>query len=160
MRSSPPPAAPAQPAVRYEFDEVIVIVLQLADIRRRIGNYAKSAILRETTQPTESATLLAEISALRPETSSLRFESSSGPASSVAGHNAAAALVAQLHAAWSLNVLPVTADMATSERIARALERNESTLPSPTVVVERRHPRRRRYNRVPGVDTQGITQKR
>jgi uncharacterized membrane protein YccC len=110
------------------------LVEQLADIRRRIGNYAKSAILGEATQPMESAALLAEISALRPETSSLAFESSSGQARSVAGHNAAAALVAQLHAARSLNVLPVTADKATSERIARALERNESELPPPTVV--------------------------
>jgi hypothetical protein len=42
--------------------------------------------------------------------------------------------VAELHAARSLNVLPVTADQATSERIVRALERDESTLPSPTVV--------------------------
>jgi hypothetical protein len=49
-------------------------------------------------------------------------------------HNAAAALVAQLHAARSYNVLPVTADKATSERIVRALERNESTLPSSTVL--------------------------
>lgn len=106
---------------------------QLADIRRRVGNYAKSAILGETTQPMESAALLAEISSLRPETSSLAFESSSGPTRSVAGQNAAAALVAQLHAARSLNVLPVTADKATSERIVRALEHDGSTLPSPTV---------------------------
>jgi uncharacterized membrane protein YccC len=110
------------------------IAAQLADIRRRIGNYAKSAILGQTTQPMESAALLAEISALRPETSSLAFESSSGPTRSVAGQNAAAALVAQLHAARSLNVLPVTADKATSERIVRALERNEITLPSSTVM--------------------------
>jgi uncharacterized membrane protein YccC len=110
------------------------LVEQLADIRRRIGNYAKSAILGETRQPMESATLLAEISSLRPETSSLVFESSSGPARSVAGHNAAAALVAQLHAARSLNVLPVTAAKVTSERIGRALERNESTRPPSTIV--------------------------
>jgi uncharacterized membrane protein YccC len=107
---------------------------QLADIRRRIGNYAKSAILGQIRQPMESAVLLAEISALRPETSSLAFESSSGPARSVAGHNAAAALVAQLHAARSLNVLPVTADKATSERIVHALEHDESTLAPSTVV--------------------------
>jgi uncharacterized membrane protein YccC len=110
------------------------LVEQLADIRRRIGNYAKSAMLGQIRQPMESAVLLAEISALRPETSSLAFESSSGPARSVAGHNAAASLVAQLHAARSLNVLPVTADKATSERIVRALEHDESTLPPSTVV--------------------------
>jgi uncharacterized membrane protein YccC len=110
------------------------LVEQLADIRRRIGKYAKSAILGEATQPMEPAALLAKISALRPETSSLVFESSSGQARSVAGDNAAAALVAQLHAARSLNVLPVTADKATSERIVRALERNEGELPPPTVV--------------------------
>jgi uncharacterized membrane protein YccC len=110
------------------------LVEQLADIRRRIGNYAKSAILGETTQPMKSAALLAEISSLRPEISSLAFESSSGPARSVVGQNAAAALVAQLHAARSLNVLPVTADKATSERIVRALEHDESTLTSSTVM--------------------------
>jgi uncharacterized membrane protein YccC len=110
------------------------LATQLADIRRRVGKYAKSAILGETTQPMESAALLAEISSLHPETSSLAFESSSGQARSVAGQNAAAALVAQLHAARSLNVLPVAADEATSVRIVRALERNESEIPPPTVV--------------------------
>ncbi len=101
----------------------------MADIRRRIGNYAKTAILGETTKPIASAALLAEIAALRPEIASLAFESRSGPDRSAAGHNAAAALVAELHAARSLNVLPVVADGATSERIGHALERNEGELP-------------------------------
>jgi uncharacterized membrane protein YccC len=109
------------------------LATQLADIRRRVGKFAKSAILGETTRPMESAALLAEISSLHPETSSLAFESSSGPARSAAGQNAGAALVAQLHAARSLNVLPVTADEATSETILHVLERNESELPPPTV---------------------------
>jgi uncharacterized membrane protein YccC len=108
------------------------LATQLADIRRRV-KYAKSAILGETTQPMESAALLAEISSLHAETSSLAFESSSGPARSAAGQNVGAALVAQLHAARSLNVLPVTADEATSEKILHVLERNESELPPPTV---------------------------
>ncbi|MCA0011993.1 FUSC family protein [Mesorhizobium sp. B292B1B] len=110
------------------------LATQLADIHRRVGNYAKSAILGEVTQPMESAALLAEISSLRADTSSLVFESSNGPARSIAGHNAAVALVAELHAARSLNVLPVVADEATSERIARALERDESILPSSTAM--------------------------
>ena len=109
------------------------LATQLADIRNRVGKYAKSAVLGETRQPTESAGLLAEISSLRADTSSLAFESSSGPARSAAAHNAAAALVAQLHAVRSLNVLPVTADKATSERIVRALERDENILPSSRV---------------------------
>ncbi|OAF03493.1 hypothetical protein AYJ54_02955 [Bradyrhizobium centrolobii] len=108
------------------------LAAQLADIRRRIGHYAKATILGQATQPTTSATLLAEIAARRPEIASLAFESSGGPVRSVAGHNAAAALVAELHAARSLNVLPVIADGATSERIVRALERNVSK--PPTVV--------------------------
>jgi uncharacterized membrane protein YccC len=110
------------------------LVAQLADIRRRIGDHAKAAILGEAAKPTASAALLAEIAALRPEMATLSFESSSGPARSLAGQNAAAALVAELHAARGLDVLPVTADKATSERIARALERDESTLPPPTIV--------------------------
>ncbi|MCA6110885.1 FUSC family protein [Bradyrhizobium cenepequi] len=110
------------------------LAAQLADIRRRIGNHAKAAILGEATKPIASASLLAEIAALRPEMATLAFESSSGPVRIAAGHNAAAALVAELHAARSLNVLPVVADGATSERIARALERNESELSPPTVV--------------------------
>jgi uncharacterized membrane protein YccC len=101
------------------------LAAQLADIRRRIANYAKTAILGETTKPITSAGLLAEIAALRLQIASLAFESSSGPDRGAAGHNAAAALVAELHAARSLNVLPVVADGATSERIERALERDE-----------------------------------
>jgi uncharacterized membrane protein YccC len=108
--------------------------VQLADIRRRIGNYAKAAILGQTTKPITSAALLAEIAALRPELASLVFESITGQVRSAAGHNATAALVAELHAARSLNVLPVIADGATSERIVRALERDEDELPSPTPV--------------------------
>jgi uncharacterized membrane protein YccC len=113
------------------------LAAQLADIRRRVGKYAKAAILGETTKPIASAALLAEIAALRPEIASLAFESSSGPDRSAAGHNAAAALVAELHAARSLNVIPVVADGATSERIVRALERNEGENPLPTFVWRR-----------------------
>lgn len=110
------------------------LAAQLADIRRRIGDHAKAAILGKASKPIASAALLAEISALRPEMATLSFESSSGPLRIAAGHNAAAALVAELHAVRSLNVLPVVADGATFERTARALERNESELPQPTVV--------------------------
>jgi uncharacterized membrane protein YccC len=110
------------------------VVAQLADIRRRIAIHAKDAILGGVTKPLASAALLAEIAALRPEMATLSVESSSGPARSVAGQNAAAALVAELHAARSLDVLPITADKPTSERMARALERDESAFTPPTVV--------------------------
>ena len=110
------------------------LAVQLADIRDRIGNYAKAAILGETTKPITSAALLAEIAGLRPEIASLAFESSSGPFRGAAVHNAAVALVAELHAARSLNVLPVTADGETSARIMRALERNGSKYSPPTVL--------------------------
>jgi uncharacterized membrane protein YccC len=110
------------------------LAAQLVDIRRRIGNFAKAAILGQATRPITSAALLAEIAALRPEIASLVFESNAGPVRSAAGHNAAVALVAELHAARSLNVLPVIADGETSERIVRALERDISKLPPPTVV--------------------------
>lgn len=115
------------------------LVGQLSDVHRRVIDHAKSAILGETTQPMESAALLAEISSLRPELSGLVFESSSGPARRAASQNVAAALVAQLHAARSLGVLPVTADRATSERIVRALERDEST-PTATTALWSRNP--------------------
>jgi uncharacterized membrane protein YccC len=110
------------------------LAAQLSDIRRRIGNHAKAAIVGEPTRPIVSAALLAELPALRPEMATLSFESSNGPARTIAGQNVATARVAQLHAARSLDVLPVTADEATSERIVRALERDESTLPPPTVM--------------------------
>ncbi|MDQ8727578.1 FUSC family protein [Bradyrhizobium sp. LHD-71] len=110
------------------------LIAQLADIRRRIGNQAKAAILGEPAKPTASAALLAEIAALRPEIATLSVESSSGPVRSIAGQNAAAALVAELHAARSLEVLPVTADKATSEKIVCALERDESAPPVASVV--------------------------
>jgi uncharacterized membrane protein YccC len=110
------------------------LAAQLADIRCRISNYAKAAILGQTTQPTTSAALLAEIAALRLEIASLAFESSGGPVRRAAGDNAAAALVAELHAARSVNVLPVIADGATSARMVRALERKVNKPPPPTVV--------------------------
>jgi uncharacterized membrane protein YccC len=112
----------------------IKLAAQLADIRRRIGTFAKAAILGQTTQPITSAALLAEIAALRPEIASLAFESSAGTVRSAAGHNAAAALVAELHAARSLNVFPVIADRESSERIVRAVECNISEPPPPTIV--------------------------
>jgi uncharacterized membrane protein YccC len=109
------------------------IATQLADIRRRIANYAKAAILGQTTKPMTSAALLAEIVALRPEMASLAFESSSGPIRSAAGHSTAVALVAELHAVRCLDALPVIADRVTSERVVRALERSEGELAPPTV---------------------------
>jgi uncharacterized membrane protein YccC len=110
------------------------LAAQLADIHRRIGDYVKTAILGETTNPTAPAALLAEIAAHRPEIASSAFESHSGPDKLAAGHNAAVALVAELHAARSLNVLPVVADRATSERIVHALAREEGELTLPTIV--------------------------
>jgi uncharacterized membrane protein YccC len=110
------------------------LVVQLADIRRRVGNYAKAAILGRTLQPITSAALLAEVAALRPEIASLAFESSGGPVRSAAGYNAVAALVAELHAARSLNVLPVIPDRVTSERTVCALESDECKPPPLTFV--------------------------
>ncbi|MBZ9894568.1 MULTISPECIES: FUSC family protein [unclassified Mesorhizobium] len=105
---------------------------QLADIHRRIADHAKAAILGEPMEPMASAALLAEIAALRPEIATLVFESSNGRARSVAAQNVAAALVAELHAARSLDVLPVIADQTSAKRIAHALDRDEKARqPSP-----------------------------
>jgi len=110
------------------------LIAQLSDIRHRIGRYAKEAIGGEVSPPSVAAAFLAEIAALHPEVATLSVESSSGPARSAAAQNAAAALVAELHAARSLGVLPVTADPTTSARIARTLEREEDAPPSSGVV--------------------------
>jgi uncharacterized membrane protein YccC len=110
------------------------LLTQLADIRRRIASHAKATILGKPMKPIASAALLAEITALRPEIAALSVESSNGPVRGIAGQNAAAALVAELHAARSLEVLPVIADKATSEKIGCALERDESAPPAPSIV--------------------------
>jgi uncharacterized membrane protein YccC len=109
-------------------------VAQLGDIRRRIGDLAKAAICGEATKPMASAALLAELAALRPEMTTLWVESSSGPTRSAASQNAAVALAAELHAARSLDVLPVMADKVTTDRIARELERDEGAAPPSTLV--------------------------
>jgi uncharacterized membrane protein YccC len=110
------------------------LAAQLADIRCRIAGFARAAVLGQAVQPITSAALLADIAALRPEIASLEFESSVGPVRSAAGHNAMAALVAEIHAARTLDVLPVIADGESSERILRPLERDTNNPPVPTVV--------------------------
>jgi uncharacterized membrane protein YccC len=98
------------------------IAAQLVELHRRIRNCVKAAVFGEIIEPVTSAALIADIVALRPEIASLAVESSSGPARSAAAQNAAAALVAELHAVRALSVSWPIADRATRERILRELE--------------------------------------
>jgi uncharacterized membrane protein YccC len=98
------------------------VVARLAEIHRRIRDYAKAALLGERIGATSSAALMAEIAALRPEIASLAVESSSGSARSAAAHNTSAALVAELHEVRALGLFPLKTDQATRELTARLLE--------------------------------------
>lgn len=82
------------------------LVIQLAEIHRRIRNCARAAILGETIDSPAYMALIAEIAFRRPEIASLSSESSSGPVRGVAAQNAAIALVAELHAVRGLGMLP------------------------------------------------------
>lgn len=81
------------------------LVRQLADLHRRIRDYAKAAI-RNATSDAAAVTLLRDIAALRSDITGLVTESSSGPARSAAARATVVAMVAELHAARVLNALP------------------------------------------------------
>jgi uncharacterized membrane protein YccC len=72
---------------------------QLAALHRRVRDYARTVLHRQTTDPADAAALLRDIAALRPEIAMLAPESSSGRARAAAARTAAVALVAQIHAA-------------------------------------------------------------
>jgi uncharacterized membrane protein YccC len=97
------------------------LAAQLADIHRRIRDCAKAAILGGAVRPVRSAALTAEIVALHPEIASLAVESSNGPARRAAAQNAAAALLAELHAVRAFSVLPLIPDGPSRDAILRVL---------------------------------------
>jgi uncharacterized membrane protein YccC len=109
------------------------LLVQLADIHRRVRGHAIKALRGGTVEHVESARLIGEITALRSEISGLAVESSDGPARAAAAHNAAAALIAKIHAARMLNALPAIADAATSSAIASTLDRGDGAVPPPAL---------------------------
>ncbi len=97
---------------------------QLANLHRRVRNYAERVIRRDATDGVIVATLIREIVALRPDISSLAAESSSGPARSVAARSAMVALVAELHAVRALAALSAISEPALRERWASVFDRD------------------------------------
>jgi uncharacterized membrane protein YccC len=75
------------------------LIGKLAALRRRVREYAGSALRREPDSSTTFLTLLREIVSLRPEIASVALESSSGSVRSAAARSAAVALIAELQAA-------------------------------------------------------------
>ena len=103
---------------------------QLAALHRRVRDYAKAIIRDEAIDSATAAGLLRDIAALRAEVASLATESASGSIRSAAARSTAVALVAELHAARALDVLPVTTHPAFRDLMASALDRRSSE-PSP-----------------------------
>jgi uncharacterized membrane protein YccC len=102
------------------------LAAQLAEIHRRIRASAKAMLLGAIIKPVTYGALIAEIVALRPEIASLAIESSDGSARRAAAHNAAIALVTELHAVRALSVLSPISDQAACEEALRVLEPGDS----------------------------------
>ena len=106
-------------------DRHVGLAAQLADLHHRVREYAK-ALARRDAGDTAAAGLLREIAALRSEMTGLATESSSGSARSAAARSAAVAMVAELHAARVLNMMPSAAESAARDHLISALETDES----------------------------------
>jgi uncharacterized membrane protein YccC len=111
------------------------LAVQLAAIHRRLRDYAKAAIREGATDPATAAGLLRDTAALHSDMASLATESASGSMRSAAARSTAVALVAELHAARAVNDLRGTADLASRELMASALDPKSgehSSVPSPS----------------------------
>jgi len=86
-----------------------VVANRLAVLHRQIMSYAESVLRGETTSVSVTASMLKEVTALRPEIASLHTESSSGTARSTAARSAMVDLVATLFLARALAMLPAAA---------------------------------------------------
>jgi hypothetical protein len=107
------------------------LMVQLAEIRRRVREYASGAFHGEPGNSTTFLTLLREIVALRPEIASVALESSSGSVRSVAARSVVVGLVDELQAARILNNGRVDVDNTACDQPRAALERaNDSGLPA------------------------------
>jgi uncharacterized membrane protein YccC len=110
-------------------DRHVGLAAQLADLHGRVREYAKAVMQRDAGDAAATARLLGEIAALRSEMTSLVTESSGGSARSAAARSAAVAMVAELHAARVLNMMPV-AESAERDRPMSALDKDESEVTS------------------------------
>lgn len=104
------------------------LLAQLTDIHRRVREHAMKALRGRAVRHVDSARLIGEIAALRPDISGLAVESSDGHMRAAAAHNAAAALVTEIHAGRMLNALPVNADAATRRAVEYVLDRTEGAV--------------------------------
>jgi uncharacterized membrane protein YccC len=101
---------------------------RLTALHRRVRDYAK-AVLRDAASDDAAAALLGDIAALRPEIASLATESASGSARGAAARSTAVALVTEVHAARALSAIVATADPASRDTIAAALDAGDSPAP-------------------------------
>lgn len=98
------------------------LAAQLTHLHRRVRDYAKAMVRHPTSDATTATLLMREITALRSEISSLATESSSGPARGAAARSTVVALIAELHAARLLSVLPATSKLALQQHLISTLE--------------------------------------
>lgn len=101
------------------------LAAQLGDLHRRVRAYAKAVLRREAGDPGATAGLMREIAALRSDMSSVATESSSGTVRSAAARGALVTLLAELHAARILHVLPDSLDLAARDRLIAELDRDD-----------------------------------
>ncbi|HTE81403.1 MAG TPA: FUSC family protein [Reyranella sp.] len=88
-------------------DRHVGLASQLANLHRRVRDFARTVTRGEPADPMSTAGLLREITALRSEMLSLVTESASGSNRSAAARDAAVALVAEVHAARALSARDV-----------------------------------------------------
>lgn len=101
------------------------VAAQLADLHRRVRAYAKAVLRREAKDPESTAGLMREIATLRSDMSSVATESSSGTVRSTAARGALVTLLAELHAARVLHVLPASLEPAARDRLIAGLDRDD-----------------------------------
>jgi hypothetical protein len=104
------------------------LAARLTALHRRVRDYAK-AVLRDAATEVTTAALLGDIAAFRPEITSLATESTSGSARGAAARSTAIPLVTEVHAARALGVVVATADPASRDAIAAALDPEDPTAP-------------------------------
>jgi uncharacterized membrane protein YccC len=86
-----------------------VVANRLEALHRQIMSYAATVLRGETTSVSMTASMLRDVTALRPEIASLRTESSSGTARSAAARSAMVDLLTTLFLARALATLPAAA---------------------------------------------------
>ena len=94
---------------------------KLAAAHRRVHAFALASLRGESADPTQSANLLREITALHPDITALASESSDGGARGAAARSAAVALVAEVAAAGALASLPATTLPSVRKALGEAL---------------------------------------